>query len=172
MNYKIMLNCIVVLVVIMSIGAGCRSNKPGSGSVESLTPQVLSGDFGMADRFELGTRVPASEFSVEPVYFAYDSSRLAPSEKYKIERAADFLRRNRDVRLIVEGHCDERGSREYNTSLGEHRAQAIRAVLIGDHNVNSSRLQTRSYGEEMPVDSRHNESAWRRNRRGEFALYR
>jgi peptidoglycan-associated lipoprotein len=81
------------------------------------------------------------------------------------------MTRNQDVRLIAEGHCDERGSREYNLSLGEHRALAVRAYLVG-LGVDGARIQTRSYGEEQPLDPGHDESAWRLNRRVEFALFR
>lgn len=149
--------------------SGCRTGKAGS---DALDPEALPGDYSLGERFEDGERVPKSEFYVDSVKFAYDSFRLAPSEKHKISRVADFMRRNRGVRLIVEGHCDERGSREYNMSLGEHRALAIRAALISDEGIDSRRIQTRSYGEEKPVDPRHHEGAWRMNRRGEFALYR
>jgi len=126
-------------------------------------------DIALSERFEDGTRIADVEFS--SVLFKYDSFQIEESEVWRIEKVADYLRRNSGVRLVVEGHCDERGSREYNMSLGEHRALAVRAYLIG-LGVDVSHVQTRSYGEEHPLDSGHDESAWRLNRRGEFALYR
>lgn len=161
-----------VMVLCALVSGGCSTNKKGLEGGDTLSPQVLSGDIGLTERFEDGERVPASEFDPESVYFAYDSFRVNASENYKIAKVSAFLKSNRDVRLIVEGHCDERGSRDYNLSLGEHRALAIRAALVSDENIASERIQTRSYGEEMPVNSGHSESAWSKNRRGEFALYR
>ena len=73
--------------------------------------------------------------------------------------------------VTVSGHCDERGSREYNMALGENRALAVRAHLIR-LGTDAARIQTRSYGEERPLDPGHSEAAWRRNRRGEFLLFR
>jgi peptidoglycan-associated lipoprotein len=78
---------------------------------------------------------------------------------------------NPGVRLVTEGHCDERGSNEYNMSLGEHRADAVRAALL-TRNIDGARVTTKSYGEEMPLDPGHGEDAWRVNRRVEFAFYR
>ena len=72
--------------------------------------------------------------------------------------------------LVVEGHCDERGSNEYNLSLGENRAQAIRATLVSK-GIAADRIQTRSYGEEKPAAIGSGESVWSLNRRGEFSLY-
>lgn len=163
----------VSLVVCgLCFAGGCRTKK-GSGTLdgENLGSDVITGDYALGGRFEDGVRVPASEFSVDPVYFAYDSFRIADRELFKVSKVAAFMQSKGNVRLVVEGHCDERGSREYNMSLGEHRALALRASLISS-GVSAERIQTRSYGEEKPVDSRHGESGWSLNRRGEFALYR
>lgn len=170
MTYRnLKLQMLVFAVVALSLG-GCRSGKDLGG--DSINPDALPGDIGLNQRFEDGIRIQSSEFNVSPILFAYDSFRIKPSDMPTIARVAGFMRSHRDVRLIVEGHCDERGSREYNVSLGEHRALAIRAALIGDQNISSKRIQTRSFGEEKPVDARHHEGAWGKNRRGEFALYR
>lgn len=170
MTYRNLKLYMFVCVLVAITCGGCRSSKDLGG--DSLNPEILPGDIGLNQRFEDGIRVPSSEFNVAPILFTYDSFRIKPSDMSTIARVADFMRSNRDVRLIVEGHCDERGSREYNISLGEHRALAIRAALIGDQNVSSKRVQTRSFGEEMPADARHHEGAWSQNRRGAFALYR
>ena len=83
--------------------------------------------------------------------------------------AQDLLQNMKHV-LVVEGHCDERGSNEYNLSLGENRAQAIRATLVSK-GIAADRIQTRSYGEEKPAAIGSGESVWSLNRRGEFSLY-
>ena len=105
-----------------------------------------------------------------PVYFAFDASQLAPSELAKIEAVARHLQEKPNRVVIIEGNCDERGSNEYNLSLGEDRAIKIRDYLaqIG---IADNRIQTKSYGEEKPAVAGQNESAWSKNRRGEFAIY-
>ena len=104
------------------------------------------------------------------LYFDFDKAVIKPSDLRTLERHADFLRRNRDHSLLVEGHCDERGTREYNLALGERRANAVRSFLMSD-GVRDSQIETVSYGEERPVDVGHDESAWSKNRRAEL-IYR
>jgi len=148
--------------------AGCRTNGTGPDE-DMIHPDVIEGDVALGSRMKDGIEI--TDITFDRVLFGYDSAQIPRSEIGKVEEVADYLRRKTRVRLVVEGHCDERGSREYNMSLGEHRALAIRKYLIG-LGVKSSRVQTRSYGEETPVSPGHDELAWRQNRRGEFVLYR
>lgn len=163
----------VVMVAALMIGAaGCKSKNPKAGMAgdDFLNPlNGLDGDYSLAPRGEFGT--PVSDVSFEDVSFAYDSFQIADSERKKIEVVADYLVKNAAMTVVVDGHCDERGSAEYNLSLGEHRALAVRAYLIS-LGVAGDRIQSRSFGEEQPLDSGHNESAWMRNRRGAFLLFR
>ena len=108
---------------------------------------------------------------IGPVYFGYDSSVLAPSELAKIQQAADYMTGDAGVVLIVEGHCDERGSNEYNLSLGEQRALSLRSALV-NLGISADRIQSRSFGEEKPAVLGTGEDVWRLNRRGEFAFYK
>ena len=105
-----------------------------------------------------------------PVYFGFDASALPSGEMAKIEAVAQHLQSKPDRVVIVEGNCDERGSNEYNLSLGDLRATSIRTYLetIG---IAPNRIQTKSYGEEKPAVIGHDESAWAKNRRGEFAIF-
>jgi len=129
-----------------------------------------SGEIPLDDRpLEPGDLVRDIAFA--SVQFAYDSFQVADTEARKVQDVADYMRRNGSVRLVVEGHCDERGSREYNLSLGEHRALAVRAHLVG-LGIEGARIQTKSFGEEVPLDPGHGENAWWVNRRAEFKLYR
>ena len=105
-----------------------------------------------------------------PVYFGFDASALAPSEMAKIEAVAQHLTQNPDRVVIVEGNCDERGSNEYNLSLGEQRAISIRNYLL-QLEIAPKRVQTKSYGEEKPAVSGTGEAVWSKNRRGEFAVF-
>lgn len=110
----------------------------------------------------------ASQFGV--VLFDFDSAQVNPGERSKLETVAAYLRDNAAVGLVVEGHCDERGSNEYNLALGERRALAVRAYLVG-LGVDASRIQTKSMGEEQPVALGHDEASWSQNRRASFGLF-
>lgn len=160
------------LCVCVLLGSGCRSRSSfGDSGDDMLDPTLLGvdGDYPLGARVEDG--IPVTDVSFESVLFAYDSFQIDGSEIGKIEQVGDYMRRNPGIRLVLEGHCDERGSREYNMSLGEYRALAVRAHLIGLE-VAGGGIQTRSFGEEAPLDAGHRESAWRVNRRVEFKLYR
>ena len=105
-----------------------------------------------------------------PVYFGFDASQLAPTEMAKIEAVAQHLQAQPNRVVIIEGNCDERGSNEYNLSLGELRAIAIRDYLVS-LGIDAQRVQTKSYGEEKPAVAGQGEGAWSKNRRGEFAIF-
>ena len=120
----------------------------------------------LAGRTE-GTEIAASQF--EAVRFDYDSPQVNPSEQGKIDAVVAYLQQNATYGVIVEGHCDERGSNEYNLALGERRSLAVRAAMISA-GIDSARVQTRSYGEERPVAFGHDESSWQLNRRAEFVF--
>ena len=113
---------------------------------------------------------PVDGADFAPVYFGFDASALAPSEMAKIEAVAQHLTQNPDRVVIVEGNCDERGSNEYNLSLGEQRAISIRNYLL-QLEIAPKRVQTKSYGEEKPAVSGTGEAVWSKNRRGEFAVF-
>jgi len=101
-------------------------------------------------------------------YFDYDKAVLRPESLALLELHAGFLRNNPDRRVVVEGHCDERGTREYNLALGERRADAVRTFLVSA-GVRRSQVDTVSYGEERPADAGHSEAAWAQNRRAELS---
>ena len=105
-----------------------------------------------------------------PVYFGFDATQLAPAEMPKIEAVAQHLQAQPNRVVIIEGNCDERGTNEYNLSLGELRAIAIRAYLVS-LGIDAQRVQTKSYGEEKPAVAGQGEGAWSKNRRGEFAIF-
>ena len=113
--------------------------------------------------------VRCTDVDFAPVYFGFDASNLQPSEMAKIEAVAAHLKQTGRV-VMVEGNCDERGSNEYNLSLGQLRAMAI-GKYLADLGVNVQSVQEKSYGEEKPAVVGSNEAAWSKNRRGEFAVY-
>ena len=112
-----------------------------------------------------------SQFREQTVYFDFDKSTIKSSEQSKIQAVASFLKSEQRMMIEIEGHCDERGTAEYNRSLGERRALAVREYLIS-LGVAGERATTISFGEDRPADPGHGEAAWAKNRRGEFVLLR
>ena len=173
MTVRRFFSLVLVLGICCMAVTGCgKKNLPEDDDVDIVGPGHREDfDRPMGERFDVaGNRVMGQQVQFGEVYFNYDSYQVSDTELGKIEAAAEYLRRNKKHCLITEGNCDERGSREYNLSLGEHRAQAVRAYLIR-LGIDGSRIQTKSYGEENPAAAGHAESAWRLNRRVEFAVY-
>ncbi|MBI4457079.1 MAG: peptidoglycan-associated lipoprotein Pal [Acidobacteria bacterium] len=108
---------------------------------------------------------------IKDVFFEYDKSDLTPQAQETLKQDADYLRRFPNVAFILEGHCDERGTAEYNLALGDRRAQSAKDYLVS-LGVNPSRLETISYGKERPFTEGHDEAAFALNRRAHFALRR
>lgn len=110
---------------------------------------------------------PNSPLSVRTIYFEYDSTVINAEGQSALNAHAEFLSLNADKRIIIEGHTDERGTREYNLSLGERRGRAVADFLTAS-GVPGEQMEVRSYGEENPVALDHNESSWQLNRRVEL----
>jgi len=103
------------------------------------------------------------------VHFAYDSAAVLSKEESKLVIVSESLKSDPNVKLLIEGHCDERGTEEYNRSLGERRALAAREALA-NAGISADRVATRSYGEDRAADPGHTPAAWSKNRRDEFVL--
>jgi len=170
---------VALACVLLGLNTGCGKKDGGPGGIGNTGPtldvdnplnwKLDDGSTMGAERFEdMYSRVTDVNFT--PVYFAFDSYALAPQELAKIDRVAQHLQSNSRHVLVVEGHCDERGSNEYNLALGENRALSVRAHLV-NLGIGPERIQTRSFGEEKPAALGTGEAVWRLNRRGEFALY-
>ena len=114
-----------------------------------------------------GWKEDASALAAYTVHFDYDSTVIKESEKPKLDAIASQLKGNASAAVRIEGHCDERGTEEYNRSLGEKRALALREALTA-LGVDAARLDTISFGEDRPISKLHDASAWSQNRRGEF----
>lgn len=106
---------------------------------------------------------------LKPVFFDYDSSDLAPAGKVALDENAALLKKYSTWVITIEGHCDERGTPEYNLALGERRAVAARTYLVS-LGIAADRLRTVSYGKEFPFDPGHDEAAWAKNRRAHFVI--
>ncbi len=109
--------------------------------------------------------------NVKDVFFDYDRYEIRPDAAEQIAANATFLAQHPNVRFLIEGHCDERGSTEYNLVLGDNRANSVREALIRA-GVSASRIQIKSYGKEKPFCTESNEQCWQQNRRGHFVYQR
>ena len=103
------------------------------------------------------------------IYFAFDSAAIKSSEQLNLESVVAALKLDASTKLLIEGNCDERGTEEYNRSLGERRALAAREALA-KHGIDPSRIRTISFGKDKPADTGHDEAAWSKNRRDDFIL--
>ena len=130
--------------------------QPGGGPIASA--EMF--DNMLADRAAL---------AADTIHFAYDRSDIRSSEKANLTAVAQALSSDPTTKLLIEGNCDERGTEEYNRSLGERRALAAREALA-KLGVDPLRVETRSFGKDKPVDPGHDESAWAKNRRDDFVL--
>jgi peptidoglycan-associated lipoprotein len=172
------------LAIMLATLTACASNKPKGGETASAVAPVSTPTEPAAVATPLSTDgVASAGLATEPnegkvdlppelasrrvVYFAYDSDTLAPAELELVSAHGKFLTANPRIRLRLEGHTDERGTREYNIGLGERRAQAVRRAMALQ-GVADGNLSTVSYGEEQPAVTGSDESALSRNRRVEL----
>ena len=107
--------------------------------------------------------------NVKTIYFDYDKSEIRPDQQAQLRTNADWLKRNPSVRFVIQGHCDERGSQEYNLALGDHRANAVKEYLV-QQGIAENRMSIISYGEERPVCRETTDACMALNRRAEFKL--
>lgn len=145
--------------------AGSEAGGPGT---EPPVPGISGGDTSSVAPRPAGLSGDLAHGQFAAVLFDYDSARVRPGEESKLETVAAYLKSN-PGKLVIEGHCDERGTAEYNRALGERRALAARDELV-KLGVDAGRMTTISYGKERPADMGHDETAWSKNRRCEFVV--
>lgn len=151
-------------------GIGAGSPTP----VES-TPTPINGNLAIdpgkyGQLFDGPHTEDAEKFKADTVYFDFDSATVKSSEESKLQEVASYFKDNpRMEGLIIQGNCDERGTEKYNLSLGERRALAVREYLA-NLGVKPERIKTVTFGASKPVDTGHDEAAWKKNRRGDFVL--
>jgi peptidoglycan-associated lipoprotein len=180
------LTCLLAFTLAVALAAtGCRNHRPvgvtqlprGAGStIPEASPggtmpgSEQPGGGALANIEDInGMAADRTALAGYTVHFAYDSAVVRKSERANVQAAADALSRDSSTKLLIEGNCDERGTEEYNRSLGERRALAVRKELV-KHGIDPMRVFTKSYGKDRPVDPGHDESAWSKNRRDDFVL--
>ncbi|EFL49836.1 peptidoglycan-associated lipoprotein [Solidesulfovibrio fructosivorans JJ]] len=159
---------LAVLVLMLSLtGFGCakKAGGPGDGSGTSWEDQEKARlEQERALREKMGQ---AANELAQMIHFAFDSSNLTAESRQILTRKAEIMRQYPQIKVIVEGNCDQRGTAEYNLALGERRAQAA-AQYLSNLGIPADRLSTVSYGKERPLDPGHSEAAYAKNRRDEF----
>ena len=181
MNYKLLL-AVTLLPSVMLTGCETLGGQDGNDVVvEDRDSQVDGGqntgtdnDGATATGAQAGTAFqghqldnPQSILSSRVIYFEFDSVAIRNEDRAAIQAHAEYLGKNSGATVALEGHSDERGTREYNIPLGERRAKAVRQLLLFQGAV-ASQIQTVSYGEESPASIGHDENAWQQNRRVEI----
>lgn len=166
---------VIALVVTLGAATGCKRKQP------PITPDYDSTQTGVRDTTDTGTGLPDVDVTkllfdratgLQTIYFDFDRYNIRPDQapilNANAEKIKSALAASPNTYILIEGHCDERGTQEYNMALGERRALSVRDYLI-NLGVPARNLLTVSYGEERPVDPGRNEAAWARNRRAEFS---
>lgn len=193
MNASKLSSLLALAVALTLVGTGCKHKQPPP--ITRFPNDGLSGsnpnDIGNAGSLGNGAGLTGgptemgggplatfdpdqmaqdrTAFAADTIYFAYDSSAIRSGDEAKLTAVASALKSDASAKLLIEGNCDERGTEEYNRSLGERRALAAREALA-NQGVEPERIATRSYGEDRPADPGHSESAYSKNRRDEFVL--
>jgi peptidoglycan-associated lipoprotein len=144
----------VAAIAALMLMAACSSEKPPAPATATVTPGSVA-DFQQ----NVGDRV----------YFDFDSSVVRPDGRATLDKQSAWLKQYTNYQITIEGHCDERGTREYNLALGERRATAVRQYLVAQ-GLPAARVKTISYGKERPEVVGSDEGAWSRNRRGVTTL--
>jgi len=194
MKHTKLFNLMMMLGLVLTFATvGCKKHpygptpipgltpKPGGGTLDSqpsVNPQPpidagtnvgTTGGIPLGPGHEGWAADPSDPLKAQTIYFDYDKSSIKTSEQGKLEDVASYMKSHGDVALRVEGNCDERGTEEYNRSLGERRALGGREYLVR-LGIDASRIDTVTYGEDKPAETGHDEAAWSKNRRDDFVV--
>jgi peptidoglycan-associated lipoprotein len=178
------------LGVMVALGVACSAKRPPAvlspadaqaavtpDASTTATPEWPQDDLRAVGQEGLTAEDLAGSYPTEEggpladIYFDFDQATLTDAARTTLEKHAAWLQTHREAHVLIEGHCDERGTVEYNLALGDKRAQATRDYLVS-LGVPATRMATVSLGKERPIDAGHDETAWARNRRAHFAVKR
>ncbi|MDP8237255.1 MAG: peptidoglycan-associated lipoprotein Pal [Candidatus Erginobacter occultus] len=164
------------LMALLAVGvvfaAGCASKPKPTATPDEQMAALEGWDIPLdplTEGIAFGEPTEEDALILRPIYFDFDKSEIRDDGRLVLEDIAAWMLERPEAQLKIEGHCDERGTKEYNLALGERRALSVRSNLTG-LNVNPQRLHTISYGEEMPVCPEATEECWSQNRRAEFLV--
>ena len=166
MNGALRWGTVLLLALVIGVGGGCKKKGPGPGEAGAgagMGEEGLTGSGSSLERAKHGQQ-PEEDGLLKDVHFAYDSFELDSEARSVVARNVDWLRQNPRAKVELEGHCDSRGTIEYNLGLGAKRAKAVKDALVGQ-GIGGDRISTISYGKELPLCQEESESCWTRNRR-------
>ena len=158
---------IAVVVLVCAIGiSGCRKKKPVILEPRVETPAETPEESRGFKNLPFGQRSYEKTGELGTIYFDFDKSIIRPEDGQLLEKNAQWIKNTPYAEVLVEGHCDERGTKEYNIALGEKRAESVKKYYTA-LGIDNAKIEVLSWGEERPQDSGHNETAWAKNRRAE-----
>jgi peptidoglycan-associated lipoprotein len=185
-----LLNILMAGTLLATLATGCNKTpknlthlpgmqaRPGGTEVPggAILPggtqgNPLNNPTDIAPAFENANQDRAA-LAAQTIYFEFDRSAIKASEQSKLDAVATYLKSTQGVQLLIEGHCDERGTEEYNRALGERRAIAAREYLLQKHGISSERVTTASFGKDRPASLEKTEEGYAKNRRDEFVILR
>lgn len=175
MNRRGVLYGAVVLLVLTSLTYGCSPKKASQQSAELVSPQDTSSQPGQVSVAQGRAQETGSVTVIGPagfnksIYFDFDAFELSTASIQALSDLVAYMKANPDLMVEIAGHCDERGTNEYNIALGDKRAKAAQEYCISQ-GIDPKRITTISFGEEKPSDPASNEEAWAKNRRDEFVF--
>lgn len=178
---------ILFISIALAFSIGCAKKgavavseeKPAAAKTEAKAPQKAAEEtkpkqqLAQAER----TQIKQAEAAVSPIagfdfiYFDFDKFNVKAEYRGTLTKIADWLKKNSDYKVRIEGNCDERGTAEYNLALGEKRANSAKDYLA-KLGIDKAKINTISYGKEKPVDAGHNDEAWAKNRNAHFVVYK
>ncbi len=177
---------ILLMSLTLVLAVSCQTKTVAVNDGTDSTARTVEYDSSTGDQSNMGKETPFmgedTPFSStteedgdstivmkENIFFEYDQATLTPEAREILTTNGQWLRKNSDIAITIEGHCDERGTNDYNLALGDRRAERVKTFLV-DLGIARSRLTTISYGEERPFDRGTGEGAWARNRRAHFLI--
>ncbi|MFC1591178.1 peptidoglycan-associated lipoprotein Pal [Thermodesulfobacteriota bacterium] len=158
---------IVTIMTVVLFLAACASHQKKAPEPQQLAAETAKASETLQEATLLEQARSAG--ALQNIFFDFDKHHLKPKAKNSLIKTADWLAGNPSVKIRIEGHCDERGTNEYNLALGQRRADSAKLFLIAA-GIEPERITTLSYGEEMPADPEHSEGAWSKNRRDELKI--
>ena len=150
-------------------GARTQTNRQGPQGDQSKSSDLGTGRDSLEEARKGGSTETPKGSPLQEIYFGFDSFDLTSDARAILKKNADWIKSNQSARVEIEGHCDDRGTNEYNLALGAKRAQAAKDYLVS-LGIPTDRLSTISYGEELPVCREQNEDCWQKNRRDRFVV--
>ena len=150
-------------------GTAATTGATGGGTSTPMTPPATTAPATPAPTARPSPKEFVAVADLKPIYFDFDKYDIRPGDAKVLDANAQWLKSHGDQLVLIEGHCDERGTNEYNLALGERRAKSTMNYLVSQ-GVQASRVTIISYGEERPVCTQHNEECWSKNRRGQFLV--